>query len=255
MNKCFLAHETIIDSYFLLCTGGPKALKQHMKIHESTRNYFCDRCNKTFINQSRLTHHIQNVHSNSNFHCDQCSKIFKSKANFHRHMRIHTNEKPFSCPYCGFSSNHSANLTSHVRSVHKQTNFTTGKEEKSRKKANLLKNIIENKSSRLITSLLGELPVNEQNVSQSLGENLFRKLTDAGEIQTINIPQPEQNLKPNPNSLIKVKTAIPDFCLKSSKTDKIITVTNSQGQLVNAVVKLKRSRAGGDQILHVCVKD
>lgn len=226
-----------------------------MKIHEATRNYFCDQCNKTFINQSRLTHHIQNVHSNSNFHCDQCSKMFKSKANFHRHMRIHTNEKPFSCPYCGFSSNHSANLTSHVRSVHKQTNFTTGKEEKSRKKAHLLKNIIENKSSRLITSLLGGLPVNEENVSQSLGKNLFRKLADAGEIQSINIPQLEQNLKPNPNSLIKVKTAKPDFCLKSAKTDKIITVTNSQGQLVKAVVKLKRSRAGGDQILHVCLKD
>jgi len=230
--------------------GGPKAMKQHIKLHADQRDFECPECGKSFISTSRLNYHILNVHSEPNFHCDQCSKMFRSKVNFNRHMRIHTDEKPFVCPYCAFNSNNSTNLTSHVRSVHKDANFTTGREQKSRKKAKLIKNILDKKTSTAITSLLN-MNSQEQatDVAENLGNNLLKQLSEKGELKgnfdvdvgtrrhvgdgnTMTRPEPcRRRRRSNKTSVLH---------LKSDKCDKIITVRNSNGLLVNAVVKLDR---------------
>jgi len=225
--------------------GGKKAMKQHMKLHGTKRDHKCENCGKMFINASRLNYHIQNVHSEPMFHCDQCSKMFRSKVNFNRHMRIHTDEKPFGCPYCAFTSNHATNMTSHVRSVHKDSLFTTGREEKSRKRARLVKNIMENKTGAVITSLLGTQRIEPTTLSEDLGKSLLKELSDKGEVDA-----KLATLPPTP----KASKATHSF-LKNSKCDNIITVRNSEGLLVNAVVKVKKGRSDGDQVLHVCVKE
>jgi len=246
--------------------GGTKALKQHMKIHQEKKNFTCTECSKQFINLSRLNYHIQNVHSEPTFHCDQCSKMFRSKVNFSRHMRIHSNEKPFQCPHCAFVSNNSANLTSHVRLVHKRPVFTTGQEEKARKKSTLVKNILENKTSSSIRNLLGR-STDPGTVPQKLGKNLLKEMTDRGEIGSVLVEKPiattttateppnlvQEEPKFEPQTLLK--PARPVSFLKSANREKIITVKNSEGLLVNAVVKVKKEKANGDQVLHVCVKE
>jgi len=237
--------------------GGTKAMKQHMKIHQEKKNYTCAECNKQFINLSRLNYHIQNVHSEPTFHCDQCSKMFRSKVNFSRHMRIHSNEKPFQCPHCAFVSNNSANLTSHVRSVHKQPEFTTGQEEKAKKKSILVKNILENKTSSSIRNLLGSSG-EPGTVPERLGKNLLKEMTDRGEIGSMVVDKPME-VEPKPvkeeTKLVPQTLLKPVSFLKSANREKIITVKNSEGLLVNAVVKVKKEKANGDQVLHVCVKE
>lgn len=232
-------------------------MKQHMKIHQEKKNYTCAECNKQFINLSRLNYHIQNVHSEPTFHCDQCSKMFRSKVNFSRHMRIHSNEKPFQCPHCAFVSNNSANLTSHVRSVHKQPEFTTGQEEKAKKKSILVKNILENKTSSSIRNLLGSSG-EPGTVPERLGKNLLKEMTDRGEIGSMVVDKPME-VEPKPvkeeTKLVPQTLLKPVSFLKSANREKIITVKNSEGLLVNAVVKVKKEKANGDQVLHVCVKE
>ena len=228
-----------------------------MKLHDSKREYKCEVCFKDFINLSRLNHHIQNVHSEPGFHCDQCSKMFRSKANFNRHVRIHTNEKPFVCPFCLFTCNNSGNLSSHVRSVHKDKDFTTGREEKTRKRARLVKNIMEKKASSSILSLLGTSQPDHTTLSRSLGENLLKKMEEHGEIQPVQsiqtILKPSIDIQSGQSSALKSSKSC--SFLKSSHRDQTITVRNSQGVLVSAVVKLKKGNQNGDQVLHVCVKE
>ena len=145
--------SVILITKLLQYPGGPKALKQHMKLHGSKRQYKCNYCIKDFISLSRLNHHVQNVHAEPNFHCEQCPKMFRSKVNFNRHMLVHTNEKPFVCPHCLFSCNNSANLNSHVRSVHKEKEFTTGSKEKAAKRAMITKNVMKNKVALNISKI------------------------------------------------------------------------------------------------------
>ena len=223
-------------------------MKQHLKIHDSKRDFKCNECNKLFINQSRLNYHKQNVHGSPNFHCDQCFKMFRSKANFQRHQRIHTNEKPYSCPYCSFTCNNSTNLSSHVRAIHKDKDFTTGKDDKSKKKALLVKNVVENRTSNSIISLLATSTSNE-NISQELGQNYLKQMTESGKLESVAPTVPVEVSGP------AAKSPKSFSFLKSAKRDQIITVTNSQGLLVKAVVKVKKETANGDKILHVCVKE
>lgn len=233
-----------------------------MKIHKAKKDYLCEMCDKQFINLSRLNYHIQNVHGEPAFHCDQCTKVFRSKVNFNRHLRIHTKEKPFQCPECAFSSNNSANLTSHVRSVHKQPDYTPGKEDKAKKKTLLVKNILKNKTSRSIRSLLGSPRTDSSDIPATLGANLFKEMTDKGELAPNllignHVSEATTNtseaIKAVPQTLLKPLSKPVSF-LKPINNEKIITVRNREGLLVNAVVKVKKGKSNGDQILHVCVK-
>lgn len=124
-----------------------------------------------------------------------------------------------------------------------------------------MKNIVENRTSSSILALLGDSAPEQNSISLNLGENVFKKLSDRGEIQPILMPVNEVSetagTEPASPSVVKNvgKPSKTYSFLKSSSCDKIITVTNSQGLLVNAVVKVKKGKSDGDQVLHVCVKE
>jgi hypothetical protein len=232
-------------------SGGAKALEQHLKMHTGSRDYKCRLCAKSFINQSRLTHHITTVHEEPKFHCDQCFKTFRSKANFERHQRIHTEEKPFVCQFCGFRCNHATNLNSHVRTIHKEATFTTGKAAKEAKKKNLLKEMLSSKASKL-----GNEEAEASLLPVSLGLDVLKRLECQGKIVTrlAETPPPQPQLPlPQPQSrrsVVGVRrqqqqqqrqlVAYEKSLIRRNRRsrDQIFTVTNSRGDLVEALVSL-----------------
>ena len=194
--------------------GGAKALEQHLKIHTNSRDFQCRLCGKSFVNQSRLTFHIGNVHEEPKFHCDQCSKTFRSKANFERHQRIHTDEKPYVCRFCGFRCNHATNLNSHVRTIHKDATFTTGKAAKEAKRKNLLKEILSEKDGR-----------------------------EGGGGDTYGGGTPPPPRRPRQESSVRPQKRLPQheksLIRNRQSREQIFTVTNSHGDLVEALVTLE----------------
>ena len=221
-------------------------MEQHMKIHTKSRDYKCHQCGKSFINQSRLTYHTENVHEEAKFHCDQCSKIFRSKANFERHRRIHTEEKPYTCKFCGFRCNHSTNLTSHVRTIHKEATFTTGKAAKEAKRKTLLKEMLKAKevttSSRSAGRLTGDQESNVEALLMPvrLGLDVLKRLECQGKIVREAETPPshrragKKSTVRHPASSSREKSLI----RKKRSCDQIFTVTNRQGDLVEALVSL-----------------
>ena len=223
--------------------GGAKALEQHLKIHTNSRDFQCRLCGKSFVNQSRLTFHIGNVHEEPKFHCDQCSKTFRSKANFERHQRIHTDEKPYVCRFCGFRCNHATNLNSHVRTIHKDATFTTGKAAKEAKRKNLLKEILSEKDGREGGGRGGDTYVGEAtSLPVSLGRDVLKRLECQGKIVTGGGTPPPPR-RPRQESSVRPQKRLPQheksLIRNRQSREQIFTVTNSHGDLVEALVTLE----------------
>jgi len=103
-------------------TGGRRTFRHHMKLHAGDRGFGCDKCDKKFVSQSRLTYHKTTVHDPPRFQCDQCSKLFRSKVNFGRHLLVHTAARPHTCHVCQATFRTPGHLTSHVQTVHRWYN-------------------------------------------------------------------------------------------------------------------------------------
>jgi len=215
--------------------GGTKGLRNHMKIHSKNKDYICKQCNKQFINLSRLNYHIQNVHGDFIHLCEICNKQFRSKPNLIRHQQVHTNDNGYLCPCCPFTTSFSSSLTSHVRTVHKIHNFTTGKIAKLVKKDVRRNNTPRDKVRSM------------QNIINQEGEQLC---SIDHQNESVDVPQPRR--RQIPVTLLKANQVEKPLFEHSNFNEQnpIISVKNSAGQLVDAVVQIKESDCG-DAELHV----
>jgi hypothetical protein len=142
------------------------------------------------------------------------------------------------CGFCGFRCNNSTNLTSHVRTIHKEATFTTGKAAKEAKRKNLLKEMLTEKSKGENGAFDEEeaaslLPV-------SLGLDVLKRLECQGKIVTRVVktsPAPPRRTvrRPQPTAAVHEKSLIRR---NRRSRDQIFTVTNSRGDLVEALVSL-----------------
>ena len=57
-----------------------------------------------------------NVHNGEkSYFCNQCDKGFVEKSHLVRHKRIHTGDKPYTCSVCGNAFAQGGDLTKHSR--------------------------------------------------------------------------------------------------------------------------------------------
>ncbi|XP_044744054.1 oocyte zinc finger protein XlCOF19-like [Chrysoperla carnea] len=121
----------------------------HLETHERShieKKYFCDVCNKGYINKRKLKHH-QISHSNERpFHCTQCDLSFKArfiltkhvktvhvsqacevcqicgknvrKTYLERHLKIHEERSPYPCTECNKKFSLEKSLEIHFKRVH-----------------------------------------------------------------------------------------------------------------------------------------
>ena len=101
--------------------------ENHLKLHTGEKKYKCGDCEKSFISQSRLTHHKQNVHDPRKYQCSFCEKLFRTKVSLERHILVHSDERPHQCEFCSYKARTVGNLNSHVRAVHVKDFKVSGK--------------------------------------------------------------------------------------------------------------------------------
>lgn len=90
-SQCTICNRTFSDC----------RLKYHMKLHESP-NFFCDKCGKTYRNQSALEKHFESSHLNEKkFTCATCGKSFKKLTILKQHEETHNPIKIYvQCQVC-----------------------------------------------------------------------------------------------------------------------------------------------------------
>jgi len=210
--------------------GGPKAFRNHMKLHTNEKNYSCELCDKRFVSQSRLTHHRTTVHDPPKFQCDFCSKLFRSKVNFERHLLIHNDEKPYTCEFCDYQARNAGNLTSHVKVIHKFEDYTAGKKKKILKKERITKRILEQQTR---TSYLKNVDDSDK-LTEILGSNEAENYIGA----IISTDLTIENLKLREEMQ---RTAVAVQRTKSNKKEKIIGSTISNKKKMKALKKATNS--------------
>lgn len=80
----------------------PRYANDHMKSHDSTRNFECKECGKQFKRAMALKRH-QNTHQTDRgptFKCDVCPKFFVRMDGLLRHRRRHDVAMNFHCRIC-----------------------------------------------------------------------------------------------------------------------------------------------------------
>ncbi|KAJ0177300.1 hypothetical protein K1T71_007309 [Dendrolimus kikuchii] len=99
------------------------SIAQHMRhIHKEIVMQKCVTCNKEFQSVTRLKNHMR-VHTNTfNFFCDLCPYRSKYKYYLVMHMRTHTGEKPYKCPECPATFVNPSNLNKH-KLTHQEKQF------------------------------------------------------------------------------------------------------------------------------------
>ncbi len=82
-------------------------------------NYYCEKCDRYFKDNGKLTRHIKSVHENITYKCNQCDKSFKRPENLKSHIRgIHERADDMTCTLCDKSFGLRKHLVAHVREVH-----------------------------------------------------------------------------------------------------------------------------------------
>lgn len=89
-------------------------IAQHMRhIHKEIVMHKCTTCNKEFQSITRLKNHMR-IHTDTfNFFCDLCPYRSKYKYYLVMHMRTHTGEKPYKCSSCPATFVNPSNLNKH----------------------------------------------------------------------------------------------------------------------------------------------
>lgn len=89
-------------------------LYTHQRIH-GPKNFFCERCGKSFVTNSALQKHIQDVHQRlGQSVCSICNKVLANKISFRKHMAGHSDEGKVQCTVCGKL------VTKHLLAQHSQ---------------------------------------------------------------------------------------------------------------------------------------
>ncbi|XP_033231812.1 zinc finger protein 676-like [Belonocnema kinseyi] len=106
-------------------------LTRHQKYvcYATVPQFICKFCNIRFIQKSIMTRHMDVVHHNpssqlskTQHKCDKCSQTYSCLNALNRHKYVeHKSIKPkFNCDFCGYIANQKAHLSSHITSRHSQ---------------------------------------------------------------------------------------------------------------------------------------
>lgn len=97
----------------------------HNKIkHEKKYDFKCPQCDKNFVSQGILNHHLRKKHiedesERKKFQCSMCNKTTKTKVHLQEHIALHHEKiSKFSCHLCERKCHSELSLKTHMKYVH-----------------------------------------------------------------------------------------------------------------------------------------
>jgi len=88
--------------------------EERMIIRESSNNFRCRLCNKTFTRLSGLRTHIRMHNGQRPFKCQDCALAFTTNRALKMHSRIHSGERPYKCSQCDKTFTRKDELQAHT---------------------------------------------------------------------------------------------------------------------------------------------
>ena len=111
--ECNAGQETCRETFTTA-----RAFIKHMKEQHSMKPWYCQPCDKRFMERQNLQFHMMSCHENKkNFACDICNKSFTNPRQLYTHRALHLGKR-FLCQECGYRARSSANLRGHVKARH-----------------------------------------------------------------------------------------------------------------------------------------
>lgn len=95
-------------------------LYQHLKLHagDSRKRHVCKICSRKFIHLSKMKDHMA-IHNDSRDHeCGVCEKFFKRASDVRKHLIYAHLEKGYECPVCMLKFGTNQNMKSHCKRNH-----------------------------------------------------------------------------------------------------------------------------------------
>ena len=116
------------ESRFFECKVCQKAFRTYRYLHfvhikrchvGLPVKYFCDICNKGFVDKSSHNNHKYTHSDAKNYVCKFCGALFHTPYGLKVHVNIHTREKKYLCTICGASFLRLCNLIGHKKRTHR----------------------------------------------------------------------------------------------------------------------------------------
>ena len=92
----------------------------HCKNNHRNKSVKCNLCNKWFVSNVNLLHHVEAVHEKLKKNkCETCQKVFYEKGNLKKHIKlVHEDKENHSCEICGKTFCNEIDMKRHVKLVH-----------------------------------------------------------------------------------------------------------------------------------------
>lgn len=104
------------------------AVKPQLEKHEAKHNndavHVCEECDMVFTRREALKNHTQMIHTKEfQYFCQFCNKGFVNSSSKKQHENSHTNAKLHYCKYCSCSFNRANALNTHINALHKNRRY------------------------------------------------------------------------------------------------------------------------------------
>ena len=90
---------------------------KHMKDIHKMKPWYCESCDKRFMERQNLQFHVMSHGDKKNFACDICNKSFANPRQLYTHRALHLGKR-YLCQECGYRARSAANLRGHVKARH-----------------------------------------------------------------------------------------------------------------------------------------
>ena len=89
----------------------------HISKHANSNLFYCSKCHR-FYKTAIYSEHMKQHNTRREYRCDVCNKILSSGASLWAHKKIHGGKFQYPCKECDMKFHQKGNLQTHIKRIH-----------------------------------------------------------------------------------------------------------------------------------------